>query len=161
MPLWLYAFEVMILLFLMARRTGAKIIFCHTYNIPFPILESYFLVHTRNQGVIRWNKNVQHVSYSISYPWWTFPVHSKTSFVPGSLPFSRCMSCRHRSLALCADMLTGPLKPNQPTKKNNPPPPPNQTQKGAKPSQTSHWLGSSKSSYEAKQQLTVWRWVDW
>lgn len=132
MPLWLYAFEVMILLFLMARRTGAKIIFCHTYNIPFPILESYFLVHTRNQGVIRWNKNVQHVSYSISYPWWTFPVHSKTSFVPGSLPFSRCMSCRHRSLALCADMLTGPLKPNQPTEKKQPTTTPKPNPKGSK-----------------------------
>lgn len=53
MTLDLYAFEVIILLFLMARRKGAKIIFCHTYDVPFPILEPYFLVHTRNQGVIR------------------------------------------------------------------------------------------------------------
>ena len=132
MALWLYAFEVIILLFVMVRRTGAKIIFCHTYNVPFPILETHFLVHTRNQGVIRWSKSVQHISHSISHPWWTIPVHSKTSFVPGSLPFSHCRSCRHGSLALCVDSLIIPLKTNtkkqpnknpKPQKTNTSPPP--------------------------------------
>lgn len=149
------------------RRTGAKIISFHTYNIPFPILEPYFLVHTRNQGVIRWNKNVQHISYFILYPWWTSAGHSKTNFITGSLPVSHHVSCRHGSLAVCIDSLTISLKPNikiQPTKKIPKPSKPqhhhpqNKPQKGK--ALTDLPLVRKFPKYLRSKTAGFWRWID-